>query len=84
MLKFSLLHSFLSCITIYSFRYAHLQKLSDERAKKLEDSMKLQQFLRDVEEVRIYILHFNAKGVVDAHVEQKCSVIVLQKHSCTH
>lgn len=61
----------------YSFRYAHLQKLSNERAKKLEDSMKFQQFLRDVDEVYIYVLHFNVKGVVDTHVEQKCRVCVI-------
>lgn len=33
-------------------RCAHLHELSEERAQKLEDSKKLQQFLRDVDEVR--------------------------------
>ena len=32
-------------------RYARLHQLSDERDLKLEDSKKLQQFLRDVDEV---------------------------------
>ena len=32
-------------------RCAHLHELSEERAQKLEDSKKLQQFLRDVDEV---------------------------------
>ena len=32
-------------------RYARLHQLSEERAQKLEDSKKLQQFLRDVDEV---------------------------------
>ena len=35
--------------------------------------MKFQQFLRDVEEVGIYILDFNAKGVVDTHVLHTCN-----------
>ena len=39
----------MSACTVH--RYARLQELSDERAQKLEDSMKLQQFLRDVDEV---------------------------------
>ena len=32
-------------------RYERLNKLSEKRAKKLEDSKKLQEFLRDVDEV---------------------------------
>ena len=32
-------------------RYGRLHQLSEERAQKLEDSKKLQQFVRDVDEV---------------------------------
>ena len=38
---------------VYVRRYANLNDLSALRAQKLEDSKKLQQFLRDAEEARI-------------------------------
>jgi len=37
-------------------RYARLNELSNFRAQKLEDSKKLQQFLRNAEEVRYFTL----------------------------
>ncbi len=39
------------CLLFPAFRNARLNHLSEERAQKLEDSKKLQQFLRDVDEV---------------------------------
>ena len=40
-----------SDLVYFLCRYARLHQLSEERAQKLEDSKKLQQFLRDVDEV---------------------------------
>ena len=43
-------HCTCACV-MYLLRYERLNKLSEKRAKKLQDSKKLQEFLRDVDEV---------------------------------
>ena len=40
-------------VLLYGYRYARLNELSNLRAQKLEDSKKLQQFLRNAEEVKL-------------------------------
>ena len=62
------------------FRYLNLKRLLVERRKKLENSRRLQQFLRDCHEARMYILQF-LKYLISMYKKAKSLTLSYQVES---